>query len=157
MGANPAELNDLQQKLARVNTEIEQKKSKNEFNKKPPGVYVTGAGYAPVNGFYVRRELTEGPPSGWEDIHGSNVSTSHWYEKDDKKGCVIFHLTRKSPIGSVTNMWLLCAKRKACDPDTLYLNFTRSRYTPPAKGWKSSKRGWRGLKCDPSPTMRVVS
>merc|ERR1712096_160913 len=51
------------------------------------GVEVTGAGDATVNGWYHRREATEGPPSrGWpvqQDWTRYNRGSYCWYEKDD--------------------------------------------------------------------------
>merc|ERR1711964_632090 len=59
-----------------------------------PGVWVDGAGDNDVNGFYRRREASEGPPrcypnSGLHSWTRDNRG-SHWYEKDDGSGCWIF-------------------------------------------------------------------
>merc|ERR1711964_485311 len=98
-----------------------------------PGVEVTGAGAAVVNGLYVRREAAQGPPEGfgypeyqylpnqrdWRHNNGGR----HWYEKDD--GCFIYH--------DQAGDWFICDS----DGKRPYLSrvMQMNDAAPPAQGW----------------------
>jgi len=116
--------------------------------KQPAGVEVTGAGYAQVNGWYYRKEASEGPPRSWPNQWDwSYVNAGRpWYEKDG--GCYIHR-------SEWTSSW------RICNPDGV------SRYTykvppgsddgghgPPASGSRSWRVSLHGTA--PAPTLRVV-
>merc|ERR1711964_426170 len=85
----------------------------------PPGkgVWVTGAGIAEANGWYRRRENSEGPPRAthWHPKDFKFQSRgSQWYEKDD--GCFIYwhgsYCWWRGGRCFTMPCWLLCSKRK---------------------------------------------
>merc|ERR1711964_842223 len=102
-------------------------KHKRGFTKDPSGVYVTGTGYEPANGFYVRRDRWEGPPSTFDDDDIRRYwkyNACQWYEKDDKNGWIIF---RRSSRWVLLHPWTHGEWRSygsENDPE------------PPAQGWR---------------------
>merc|ERR1711964_165713 len=129
-----------------------------------PGVVVTGAGVHRANGWYVRKEPSQGPPKAFQP-HGTDRLASweklntgrSWYEKDD--GCYIFHTT----VPSGLYLWYI---HTPGDDGNRICRYFRHLMpggrpdVPPAQEWKPNNEGWRlrtpSQTPGPAPTLRVV-
>merc|ERR1711964_344337 len=124
-----------------------------------PGVEVVGAGTAHANGWYSRRENSEGPPPTYSRYNTSEqwaelTKGRQWYWKDD----------------AIDGGWSICwdkwGWRLCCEkglkfsyrqpevPNYYYLANCNDGPLPPAEGWED----YPHLIGDkPAPTLRVVS
>jgi len=111
--------------------------------RKKPGIDVTGAGTAEVNGFYRRREASQGAPKSlerpghdWEHNNWVEITGGRpFYEKDD--GTYIFwYATYKE--------WTI--RFSGCAP---FYSAATNSVLPPATGWRPGH--YRGVA--PPPTL----
>merc|ERR1712096_378550 len=117
-----------------------------------PGLQVTGAGNTEVNGWYRRREASEGPPTNcrlwcnqekWIRI----TAGKPWFEKDDG------HVIRwsVSPYSWLPDTWRCIGLVSA-----IYIAHADTAL-PPSEGWKGNPHSSPRVGYHPGPTLRVVS
>jgi len=122
------------------------------FVSEPHGVEVMGAGTVYINGWYRRREASEGPPKTKHFYHDNRVEDwieltegRPWYEKD---------------VGTYIYCNLGRSWRCAVEDHTARYSVRTDAALPPAFGWRcivSKRLDPLGESEAPAPTLRVVS
>merc|ERR1711964_94556 len=130
------------------------------------GLEVTGAGSSEANGWYHRREVSEGPPQILEVAFGKPFDDAvreewlregrQWYESDSGS----FFLWLKGSergIFSVPDMWSCVIFNDGRVTASYYVE--SSAALPPADGWSLPARATAAMVAamSPAPTVRVVS
>jgi len=108
------------------------------------GVEVTGAGTTRLNGWYRRREASEGPPRCYSEVITcqewvQDTEGRPWYEKD---GCCIYW-------EEDDEMWEFASEHDTC----VFYSVNSDALVPPAGGWSCES----GIGDAPAPTLRMVS